>query len=158
MHHLTLRALLVESGSVNQEAGNISDLEALVVVSVALELQLHQHEVRIPDHKGATSPHSFVQVLTHVVNGKYAEVVLTVNHQETGWNFGLLVKYVHHFGGNNAVSIFTHLQLADIDEFAVVLLGTFPHGLWHLLRNGPHHIDKSIRLNTSLVQNSVVGS
>ena len=110
-----MRALLIQLGSIDQEAGDVGDLEALVVVGVALELQLHKHQMRIADHQRAASPHPISEVVTHVVNRENAEVVLTVNHQETGWNLGLLVQQVHHLSGYDTGQVLAILELADVD-------------------------------------------
>ncbi len=138
---------------------DVSDLKALIVVLISLELQCDQDKLRILYQNFISLPDFICESLGRVVDRCHAEVMLVVNKEEAHWNICCLVQRVDNLRAHHQSWVFSYLQLGDVDDLACLrLLGLFDESWWKNLWDGLNHVNDSVCLQSALVSNSVVGS
>ena len=78
-HNLTGSKVFLQAYSIDQEVPYVRHFDALIVVSVALELQLDKYQMWFSYKNFATRPNFVGELLRHMVNGHHAEVMLEVH-------------------------------------------------------------------------------
>ena len=142
--------LLLQARPVDEDILRVCHFHALIVVGVALELQLDQHEVWVSDQDLAARSYCVCELLGHMVNRHHAEVVLEVNDQEADGHVGGLLEVVDYFRADHEARILAVLKLRDVDDCAATLD-------WYALRNGLDHVCEPIGLDLAFVRDGVVG-